>query len=313
MRDLNDLLYFSAVVTHRGFSSAARALGIPKSSISRRISRLEGDLGVRLLERSTRRFSVTEIGQEFYGHCRAVIADAEAAEEAVARVHAEPAGLVRVSCPPGLAQGAIAAGLPRLLAAHPKLRVQLIVTNRRVDLIEESVDIAIRARTSLTGDAAFQIKTFGKSRLVLVASPVLTARYGQPANPMDLAKLPTVSMNLNPGRDSWRLTGPDGHDRTVEHDPVLSCDDFTILLEAACAGTGFALLPESVCGEAMRYGQLEHILPDWHGGLGVVHLVFTSRRGLLPAIRTVIDFLSETLSANCARDQPQIKRIANSR
>ncbi len=290
-----------------------RALGIPKSSISRRISRLEGELGVRLLERSTRRFSVTEIGQEFYGHCRAVIADAEAAEEAVAKVHTEPAGLVRVSCPPGLVQGAIAAGLPRLLAAHPKLRLQLIVTNRRIDLIEEGVDIAIRARTSLTGDAAFQIKTFGKSRLVLTASPALVARHGRPASPMDLAKLPTVSMNLTVGRDSWTLTGADGRDLTVDHDPVLSCDDFTILLEAACAGTGFALLPESVCGEAMRHGQLEHILPDWHGGLGIVHLVFTSRRGLLPAIRTVIDFLSEISLANCARDQAQIKRIANSK
>jgi DNA-binding transcriptional LysR family regulator len=299
MRDLNDLLYFAAVVTHRGFSPAARALGVPKSSISRRIARLETDIGVRLLERSTRRFSVTEIGQEFYGHCRAVIADAEAAEEMVAKVHAEPTGLVRVSCPPGIAHGAIATEMPQFLATHPKLRLQLIVTNRRIDLIEEGVDIAIRARTNLTGDAAFQIKIFGQNRMLLVANPALVARYGAPETPSDIAKLPTIGGNLTPGRDSWTLTGLDGREQTIEHDPVLSCDDFTILLEAACAGTGFALLPESVCRDALNDGILRQILPDWHGGIGTIHLVFTSRRGLLPATRAVIDFLSKALSAGC--------------
>jgi DNA-binding transcriptional LysR family regulator len=303
MRDLNDLAYFSAVVTHNGFSAAARALGVPKSNISRRVSRLESDLGVRLLERSTRRFSVTEVGQEFYTHCRAVIAEAEAAEEVAAKVHAEPSGLVRVSCPPGLIQGNIVHRLPQFLAKHPRLRVQLIVTNRRIDLIGEGVDIAVRARSRLDTDVGFQMKTFGHSRLLMTASPELVSREGRPATPAALRGLPTISMSQRAGSDSWHLIGPEGRHETVEIEPRLACDDFTVLLEATLSGVGFALLPESACRDAVLAGRLEHILPDWHGGDDTIHLVFTSRRGLLPGVRAFIDFLSETIQTDCQRAQ----------
>ena len=303
MRDLNDLAYFSAVVTHRGFSAAARALGVPKSNISRRVTRLEADLGVRLLERSTRRFSVTEVGQEFYTHCRAVMAEAEAAEEVAARVHAEPAGLVRASCPPGLVQGSIAQRLPDFLSAHPKLRVQLVVTNRRIDLIEEGIDVAIRARSRFDSDVGFQMRAFGQSRQLITASPALIARHGRPDTPGTLRGLPTVSMSQRAGADSWHLIGPEGRRETVEIEPRLACDDFAVLLEAAMKGVGFAMLPESACRHAVASGRLEHVLPDWHGGDDTIHLVFTSRRGLLPGVRALIDFLSDTIQSDCQRLQ----------
>jgi DNA-binding transcriptional LysR family regulator len=298
---LNDLVYFAAVVAHRGFSPAARALGLPKSSLSRRVTRLEAQLGVRLLERSTRRFSVTELGQEFYSHCRAVIADAEAAEEVAARMHGEPTGHVRISCPPGLIHGAIARNLPGFLAAHPRLRLQIVVTNRRIDLIDEGVDIAIRVRTRLDTDADYQMKTFGQSRSLLVASPALLRRYGDPATPAALAGLPTLGMNSMLRRESWTLIGQDGAEETIEHEPVLACDDFAVLLEAALGGAGFALLPESVCGAAVGRGDLQRALPGWRGEAGILHLVFTSRRGLLPAVRACIDFLSRTIPPECSR------------
>ena len=133
MRDFNDLQFFAAVVTHRGFSAAARALGLPKSRVSRRVALLEERLGVRLLDRTTRGLGVTQVGQQVFEHARAAVIEAEAAEEAALRMQAEPRGLVRLSCPLGL-QRAIAAPLPGFLAAHPLLRVQCIVTNRRVDL-----------------------------------------------------------------------------------------------------------------------------------------------------------------------------------
>ena len=168
MRDFNDLQFFAAVVP-RGFSAAARALGVPKSRVSRRVALLEERLGVRLLDRTTRGLSLTQVGQQVFEHARAAIIEVEAAEEAALRMRSEPCGLVRLSCPLGL-QGAIAGPLPEFLAAHPKLRVQCIATNRRVDLIQEGVDVAIRVRERLFDtDADLQVKRIGVSRRILVA------------------------------------------------------------------------------------------------------------------------------------------------
>src|ERR1700735_1546466 len=179
MRDVNDLQFFAAVVLHRGFSAAARALGIPKSRISRRIALLEERLGVRLLDRTTRGIGLTEVGQQVFEHARAAVIEAEAAEEAALRMQTEPRGLVRLSCPLGL-QTAIAGGLPGLLAAHPRLRLRCIVTNRRVDLIHEGIDVAIRVRERLDTDAELQMKRIGVSKRILVASPMLLAGLSEP-------------------------------------------------------------------------------------------------------------------------------------
>lgn len=299
MQDLNDFRYFTAVVSHRGFAAAARALGVPKSSLSRRVARLEAGLGVRLVERSSRRFGMTEIGEEFYERCRVVLADAEAAEDAVARVRAEPRGLVRLSCPPGLIEGGLARALPRFLAAHPQVRVQILVTNRRVDLIEERVDIAIRVRSRLDTDADFQMKALGRGRLLLAASPEFLDRHGRPAAPSDLAGLPTLGFSERVGADAWVLYGPGGAQQTVAHEPRLACVDFTVLLEAVLAGMGIAELPDGVLGATIRSGRLERVLPEWHGGEELIHLVFPPRRAVLPAVRLFIDFLAQTISAAC--------------
>lgn len=299
MQDLNDFSYFAGVVAHRGFASAARALGIPKSSLSRRVARLEDRLGVRLLERSSRRFGLTEIGEEFYERCRAVLADAEAAEDAVARVRAEPRGLVRASCPPGLSQGPFGQGLPRFLADHPKIRVQLIVTNRRVDLIEERVDVAVRVRSRLDTDADFKVKAIGRDRLLLVASPEFLDAHGRPETPSDLAGLPTLSFSERVGGDAWTLRGPGGAQHTLAHEPRVACLDFDLLMQAALGGSGVALVAESVAGGAIRAGRLEHVLPGWDGGEELLHLIFPPRRALLPAGRLFIDFLAGTLLAAC--------------
>lgn len=299
MPDLNDFFYFAAIVTHHGFAAAARALGVPKSSLSRRVARLEARLGVRLLERSSRRFGLTEIGEEFYHRCRAVLAEAEAAEDAVARVRAEPRGLVRASCPPGMVQGAFAAALPDFLAAHPHVRVQLLVTNRRVDLIEERVDIAIRVRSRLDTDADFQMRALGRARSLLAASPALLDRFGRPEAPADLVRLPTLGFDERPGGEVWLLHGPNGATASVAHESRLACTDFTVLMEAALAGTGIALLPESVVRGAILAGRLERVLPDWQGEEALVHLIFPPRRALLPAVRRFIDFLADTLAPVC--------------
>jgi DNA-binding transcriptional LysR family regulator len=296
IRDFNDLQFFAAVVLHRGFSSAARALGIPKSRISRRIALLEERLGVRLLDRTTRGIGLTEVGQQVFEHARAAVIEAEAAEEAALRMQTEPRGLVRLSCPLGL-QGAIAGPLPGFLAAHPRLRLQCIATNRRVDLIHEGVDVAIRVRERLDTDADLQVKRIGVSRRILVASPNLLATADAPMSPADLANFPILHQEEQSG-GTWHLTAENGETTSVPLEPRLACGSFDILMAAACQGAGIALLPATYCQEALARGAVVRVLPDWSGTDGILHLVFASRRGMLPSVRAVIDFAAAALKSS---------------
>jgi DNA-binding transcriptional LysR family regulator len=294
MQDLNDLFYFSVVVEKNGFAAAGRALDIPKSRLSRRIAQLEERLGVRLLQRSTRRFAVTDAGQRFYRHCQAVIAEAQAAEEAVAQLTSEPRGLVRMSCPVSITQNVMAGVLPGFAEKYPQVKLLVFSTNRRIDLINESVDVAVRVRFKLDTDADLVVRTFGYSHSLLVASPAYLDKHGRPQQPEDLAGLDTISITELESQ-SWELTGPDGRKFPFDHQPRLMCGDFPLVRSAAEQGLGIALLPESVVCAPLRSGALEPILPEWSPPQGIVHCVFPSRRGLLPAVRVLIDWLAETL------------------
>jgi DNA-binding transcriptional LysR family regulator len=295
MQDLNDLVAFAAVVQHRGFAPAARALGEPKSSLSRKVTRLEARLGVRLLERSTRRFAVTEVGEEVYRHAQAAAAEAQSAEEAALAQGVEPRGLVRASVPIQIAQVGLSSILPKFLRQHPKVRVQLLVTNRRVELIEEAVDVAIRVRARLDTDQALKLRVLGRERVLVAASPAFVARHGAPAQPEDLTTMPTLGHTEAGGKDVWRLFAADGREAVVEHEPRLAAGDFTVLLNAALEGEGVAFLPEMICCQPMREGKLVHLLPEWSEVQGIAHLVFTTRRGQRPAVGAFIEFLVEEL------------------
>jgi DNA-binding transcriptional LysR family regulator len=294
MQDLNDLFYFSIVVEKNGFAAAGRALDIPKSRLSRRISQLEERLGVRLLQRSTRRFAVTEAGQRFYRHCQAVIAEAQAAEEAVAQLTSEPRGLVRVSCPVSITQNAMAGIVPPFLAKYPQVKLLLLSTNRRVDVINEGVDVAVRVRFRLDSDADLVVRTFGVSHALLVASPAYLEAHGRPTQPEELSSHATISI-AELEWQSWELSGPEGRTFKFDHQPKLMCGDFPLALAAARQGLGIALLPESVCCNALKTHELEAILPQWSPPQGIVHCVYPSRRGVLPAVRVLIDWLAEKL------------------
>ena len=294
MRDLNDLGFFAAVVSSGGFSAAARSLDLPKSRVSRRVAALEQQLGVRLIERSTRRFKVTEVGQDVYRHARAALAEAEAVDEVVSRIRAEPQGLVRISCPIGLDR-LLAAQLPRFLVRYPRLRVQVIVSNRRVDLIDEGVDVAVRIREKLDTDADLQVRIVGHTGAGLVASPGFVAANGAPETPDDIAHFPTIGHTDRPGLDRWPLVSKAGERAEIAHEPRLSANNWALIRQAALEGLGVALLPEYAGREFLADGRLVRILPDWAAPEGILHLVFTSRRGLLPGVRAVIDFAAQLL------------------
>jgi DNA-binding transcriptional LysR family regulator len=258
------------------------------------VAALEAQLGVRLVERSTRRFNVTEVGHDVYRHARAALAEADAIDDVASRLKAEPQGLVRISCPQGVDR-LLAAELPAFLEQHPKLRVQVLVGNRRIDLIEEGVDLAIRVRDELDGDGDLQVKIIGRTQRMLVASPALLDRLGRPKTPADLAAYPTLSLTERPGLDRWELVDANGVQAVIAHEPRLSATEFSILRQATLDGLGVGFLAEYACRDPLADGRFERVLPAWGSREAIFHLVFTSRRGLLPSVRAVIDFLADVL------------------
>ncbi len=296
MRDLNDLYYFAQVVEHQGFAPASRALHTPKSKLSRRVALLEEQLGVRLIQRSSRHFSVTDIGQEFYRHCQAMLVEANAADEAIALRQAEPQGVVRVSCPIALLHARVSDILADFMVAYPKVTVQLESTNRRVDVIAEGFDIAIRARPPPLEDSDLVLKIFAERGWRLVGSPSLIEQLGQPAVPADLHRFPTVDTCPPSGLHVWELDGPSRAHASLHHTPRLVTDDLIALRAAAIRGVGITQLPSMVVIDQLKSGALVELLPGWSPKLGVVHAVFPSRRGLLPAVRALLDFLAERLA-----------------
>ena len=297
MQDLNDLLYFAEVVDRGGFAAAGRALGVPKSRLSRRVAELEARLGVRLLQRTTRKLSLTSVGEQYHRHCVAMREDAQAADEAVARAQSEPQGTIRVACPVTLAQTTLGPILPEFLARYPKVRLDVRVSNRVVDLVEEGFDVAFRVRPTLENSGSLVVKRFGTSRTQLLASPAQLARQGRPATVTELAQLDTLSMSAVDGVAIWQLIGPNGEVQQFESQPRYVADDLLTLKFAAMRGVGVGALPGYMCSDEMRDGLLVPVLPEWSMPAGIFHAVFPSRRGLIPAVRTFLDFLGETIVA----------------
>ena len=290
MKDLNDLAYFVAVVDHGGFSAAARALGLQKSRLSRRILALEERLGVRLLNRSSRRFAVTEIGREYYERCVAMLVEAEAADQLIAEARAEPRGVIRMSCPVALLSFQFGALISRFMLENPAVEVHLEATNRRVDVIAEGFDVAIRVRFPPLEATDLVMRQLDQSTQCLVASPALLAK--PLTSPADLAGLPSLDLGRPQRNHVWNLAHPDGQTAAVPHRPRLVTDDMASLREAALSGLGIVQLPTMMIWQDVEAGRLIHVLPDWRPQAGIIHAVFPSRRGLLPSVRALLDFLA---------------------
>jgi DNA-binding transcriptional LysR family regulator len=295
MQDLNDLFYFVQVVDHGGFAPAGRALSIQKSKLSRRILLLEERLAVRLLNRSSRRFSITEIGREYYDRCAAMLVEAEAAEQVVAQVRAEPRGIIRMSCPTALLAFQFGALVARFMAEHPAIEVHLEGTNRRVDVIAEGFDIAIRVRFPPLAPSDLVMRQMDQSTQRLVASPALVPQALR--SPADLAGLPSLDLGPPHREHVWQLRHEDGQTAAVRHTPRLVTDDMPTLRDAAYAGVGVVQLPTMMIWEDLASGRLVELLPGWHPPAGIVHATFASRRGLLPSVRALLDFLVRECAA----------------
>lgn len=293
MQDLNDLFYFVQVVDHGGFAPAARAIAVPKSKLSRRVAQLEKRLGVELIHRSTRNLAVTELGQAYYEHCVAMLTEAEAAQETIDRSISEPQGLIRMSCPPGLLCFVVAEQLSTFMARYPRVRVELEASGRRVDVVREGFDVALRVRFPPLEDSELNVRVLSRSPQRLMAAPSLFEHYPQPVVPGDLNGLPSLDWIRPNHTHTWCLDGPDGVSTQIDHKPRLVTDDLITLRRAALAGLGVVQLPLLIGGQDIPDDRLVDVLPGWAPRGGVIQAVFPSRRGLLPAVRSLIDFLAE--------------------
>ncbi len=298
MEDLNDLALFAAVAGQGSFTGAARVLGIPKSRVSRRIAELEKRLGVRLLQRSTRAVSVTDVGKAFQSHCDAMVRAARAAREVAEYAGDRPAGRLLVSCPIGVAHMFLAPSIPKFLRAYPDVKLELNLTNRRVDVVRDGYDIALRVRSVLE-DSDLAHRNFGVSDQLLVGSPGFIDAHGPFDAITDLRSVRGMGpTGRGETRPQWQLSRPEGGMIDVEYTPVLLTDDVYMLYHAALEGAGLAQVPFNLCAGALRDGRLVEVLPDHRVSVHRLHAVFPSRRGMVPSVRAFLEFLSEEIPGN---------------
>ena len=292
MQDLNDLYYFAKVVEAGGFAAAGRLLGIPKSRLSRRIAELEERLGARLLQRTTRQLTLTAVGERYLRHCQAMLLEAEMADEAVASMSSEPRGRLRVSCPVGLAQHILPELVAGFLAAHPLVQLDMTLVNRRVDLVAEGIDVALRVRELGDEDPLLVTKRLRQAQTVLVASPALM-RERQVHTLDDLRQLPVLGALEADRMVHQRIIDPQGTPHDLVMEARLGIEDFIVRKASAIMGLGFTVLPMMYCEEELASGRLVQLLPQWSLPGGWLQAVYPHRRGVLPAIRAWIDYLEE--------------------
>lgn len=294
MIDFNDYFYFVQVVEKGGFAAAGRALSIPKSRLSRRVSQLEARLGARLIHRTSRRLVVTDTGQDFYINARAMLDQADAAEAAVKRRTDVLSGSLRLSCSIGIAQFAIRNLVARFVVNHPKINVMQQVTNESVDLIAAGVDLAIRGHTEQLPDSSLIQRRLATTTWRLFAGTPYIEREGLPSSPEELEGRPALKLGWKSERSEWLLRKSE-ETVSVPFSPRLCSDDMVTLKQAACAGAGIVALPDYTCRTEIEAGDLSIVLPEWHAGEAEITLLMPSRQGIMPAVQAFIDFLGEQL------------------
>ncbi len=288
MTDLAGIAVFTEVARLGGFTAAARSLGLSKSTVSKQIARLEDRLDVKLLHRTTRRLSLTEVGQAYYERCRRIIEEAEEAEQAVTNLHAEPRGTLRVNVPMSFGILHVAQALPAFMAQYPELAVDLDLNDRRVDLVEEGFDMAIRIGE--LSDSSLVARRLAPCRIAVVASPVYWAEHGKPTHPDDLKHHDCLIYTLRNRPAEMRFQGPDGL-ITVTSTGRLRANNGNLLLEAAKAGNGVYVCPTFFCGPGLKDGSLEEALVDYPPSETSVYAIWPQSRHLSAKVRAFVDFM----------------------
>lgn len=295
MNSFDDFHYFYLVVKHGGFSAASEAENISKSKLSRRIIELENKFNVNLIQRTTRHFKVTELGQEFYDECCKVIAQVECAENVLLKQKSEPQGLVKISCPPLMMHFQIRKLLNQFLKTYPKVEIALELTSRRVDVLHDDIDIAIRTSFEPNEDSSLIIRDVIQTEHCLVAAPELL-QGKQITHYSELSGYPSVALGIQKNQYIWHLCGVN-HDEIVDvpYSPRVRSNDLAGVYYAVSDGLGIADLPYLTVQADIEKGKLIHILPEWKSNRGTVQLVYASRKGQRLVVEKLLEMLVENL------------------
>nr|WP_239556497.1 LysR substrate-binding domain-containing protein [Dyella flava] len=297
--DLNDLFLFVHVVDRGGFTAASRTLGIPKSTLSHRMQKLESDLGVRLLNRTTRHFGTTDAGDEFFTHAMAMLREAERAEDSIKQRLVEPKGTVRFTAGLVTMQFALDELVSSFLRRHPKVNVVAHATDDYVDIVGENFDVAIRGHSDPLPSSTLIQRTLAPVPWYLFAGASYLDAQKPLQTPQDLHKHPSLFMLRGDVTPMWRLrhSTKRGEGATVKLAPRLLSGDITTLKRAAMDGVGIVALPGYSCRAELRSGVLRRVLPTWIAGDSTLTAVMPYRHGRLPSVKAFLDFLVAELPA----------------
>lgn len=293
MDRLTGMRVFCAVVEAESFTAAANRLEMARSMVTKHVGALEEHLGVRLLNRTTRRVSRTEAGHAYYERCRELLVELDEMDAAAHELVERPRGLLKVSAPVSFGVRHLGPAVAGFMALHPELRVDLQVNDRVIDLLEEGFDLAIRI--GRLADSSLVARPLATTRMLLCASPAYLALHGAPTVPADLATHRCLAYSLLSTRDEWRLTARDGSTAEVRVPWTLRANNGDVLREAALQGQGIILQPHFLVGDALREGSLVEVLPGWGAGTLTVSAVYPHRRHLSAKVRGFVEHLAACL------------------
>ncbi|MCJ8312467.1 MAG: LysR family transcriptional regulator [Saccharospirillaceae bacterium] len=297
MPDLNDMMVFRTVVEQGSFTKAANSIGLPKSNISRKVSRLEEQLGVLLLQRTTRSLRLSEIGQIYYEHCVRIYEEMTNAQGCVEAMAAVPKGWIKMCASVTVGQALLATRLPEFYKAFPQVKVDLKLSNQRIDLIEEGFDLAIRVGPS--PDSNLISKRLCSVNLHLYASNEYLTKYQAKKTlkiPADLSQHNCLFMSASAQKQRWQLT-VDKQKRYVDINATFISDDFNVLLQMAVDHMGIALLPDYLCEKQLKEKKLVRVLNECVANSLDIYAVYASRKGVTPKLRVLLDYLGDSFDS----------------
>ncbi len=292
--DLNQILTFVRVAEAGSFTGAAARLGLPKSTVSRKVAELEGRLGVSLLRRTTRQLSLTEAGEAYLRTCSAAVRVLQEAELAARTAQETPQGTLRVTAVADFARAYLGRFLDRYLSKHPEVRAEVFVTDRLVDLVAEGFDLAIRMGE--LDDSNLKSRRIGSSDLGLYAAPSFLKRHPELSHPRDLQRVDCLRFTAISEENTWRLRNSRGHEEDFRVLTRFSSNHLPLIQDRAESGAGLALLPEYTCRKALASGRLVRVLPAWWSPGGPIHIVFPEQRFVPPKLRAFLAVLDEELT-----------------
>lgn len=295
MLELKDLLAFTRIVEAESLTKAGRSLGVPKSTISRRMTRLEEHLGAQLIRRSTHNVTLTEQGALFYEYCQRCIGLLRDGERAIQNQQRNPQGLVRIVVPHELDRSVLGPLMTDYLEAYPDVRLVSVVANDQVELLRDGFDVAIVVGALPLAESSFIATKLGDAEYGIYAAPTYVERKSMPQSHVDLARFDLLAWGEIDVRATWRLHNGDGEEVAVEFKPRLVCNDLMLLRQAVLSGLGIAALPSFICKHDLASGRILEVLPGWNAESTRFSAVFPNHRAIPPHVRTLIDFLVERL------------------